>query len=124
MIDQITVERLRDFLGAWNRHDPDEIASFFAEDGVFETPRGDHPWGTRVVGRAPIRDAAAARFAAIPDLHYSDDAHWVCGENAVSSWTVRGTPVDGPPLHVRGCDLLDVRDGEILRKDSYWKLVG
>ena len=122
--DQITVEVLREFLGAWNRHDPDAIASFFAEDGVFETPRGDQPWGSRIVGREAIRQAAAARFAWMPDIGYSDDVHWVCGEHAVSSWTVKGTPVDGAPVHARGCDLLDVKDGKILRKDSYWKLVG
>jgi hypothetical protein len=24
---------------------------------------------------------------------------------------------------VRGCDLFEFRDGEVVRKDSYWKLV-
>lgn len=29
----------------------------------------------------------------------------------------------GVPVHVRGCDLWEFRNGKILRKDSYWKLV-
>ena len=28
---------------------------FIAEDCVFETPRGSHPWGTRMVGKAEVR---------------------------------------------------------------------
>jgi ketosteroid isomerase-like protein len=29
----------------------------------------------------------------------------------------------GSRLEVRGCDLWTFRDGKILRKDSFWKLV-
>ncbi len=34
-----------------------------------------------------------------------------------------GTTTDGVRLEVRGCDLWEFRDGSIVRKDSYWKLV-
>ena len=34
-------------LEAFNRHDLDAIMAFFADDCVFEMPRGPHPWGQR-----------------------------------------------------------------------------
>ena len=43
-------------LAAFNAHDLDAIMGFFAEDCVLETPRGEHPWGTRFEGRDAVRD--------------------------------------------------------------------
>ena len=55
--------------------------------------------------------------------HYGDDRHLICGDRAVSEWTLRGTRRTGEPIEVRGCDLLEFVDGKISRKDSYWKIV-
>jgi uncharacterized protein (TIGR02246 family) len=44
-----TIER---FCDAWNRHDVDALAALWAEDGEL-----NHPWGTRSVGRAAVREA-------------------------------------------------------------------
>jgi hypothetical protein len=46
----------------------------------------------------------------------------VCGDRAVSEWTLTGT-MDGKRLEVRGCDLFELVGGKISRKDSYWKIV-
>ena len=64
----------------------------------------------------------AARFAGIPDVHYGDAVHWVSGDRACQ-WTLTGTTVDGERIAVRGCDLWTFRDGRVVRKDSYWKIV-
>jgi ketosteroid isomerase-like protein len=40
---------------------------------------------------------------------------------AVSEWTLTGTLSDGRRLEVNGCDFLTVRDGKILKKNSYRK---
>jgi ketosteroid isomerase-like protein len=45
-----TEEILRALLSALNRQDLDAVMSFFAEDCVFETPRGRRPWGRLLVG--------------------------------------------------------------------------
>jgi ketosteroid isomerase-like protein len=121
--DGIDVGTMRAFLDAFNRHDVDAIMSFFTDDCTFDMPRGTDPWGTRLVGPEAVRQGIAARFAGIPDVHYGDDEHWVAGDKAVSSWTLSGTTTDGVRIEVRGCDLFDVRDGRIVRKDSYWKIV-
>jgi SnoaL-like protein len=53
---------------AFNSRDVDRIIAFFAEDGVFATARGPHPYGERYVGKAAIREFLAKRFASIPDM--------------------------------------------------------
>jgi ketosteroid isomerase-like protein len=115
---------LRDFVAAFNAHDLDRIMEFFTDDCVLETPRGPDPWGTRYSGRAAVREGLTARFTGIPDVHYGEDEHWVCGDHAVSRWLLTGTSTTGEKVRVRGCDLLDLApDGRIRRKDSYWKIV-
>jgi ketosteroid isomerase-like protein len=114
------LERMAD---AFNRHDLDAIMSLFADDCVFESPRGSDPWGTRFVGRAEVREGLAARFQGIPDVHYGDARHFVAGERGVSEWTLTGTTLEGERLEVRGCDLWTFEGELVVLKDSYWKIV-
>jgi len=119
----ITVETLKQFLAAFNAHDLEAVMSFFADDCELLMPRGSDPWGQRYVGKANVQKGLATRFEGIPDVHYGDDQHWVSGNHGVSQWTLTGTTKDGKKITVRGCDLLEFRDGKIIRKDSYWKIV-
>ena len=50
-----TIER---FCDAWNRHDVDALSALWAEDGEL-----NHPWGTRAVGRAAVRETLAGEHA-------------------------------------------------------------
>jgi len=59
---------LRTIATAFDAHDLDGIMVHFADDAVFEGPRGPDPWGTRLVGREATREAFAARFSGIPDI--------------------------------------------------------
>ncbi|HEV2239262.1 MAG TPA: nuclear transport factor 2 family protein [Ktedonobacterales bacterium] len=116
-----TLERVLD---AFNRHDLDAIMGFFAEDCTFDGPRGPDPWGRRFVGKAQVREGLASRFSGIPDVHYGEDRHWACGDSfGVSEWTLTGTTTGGVRVNVRGCDHFTFRDGLIVRKDSWWKIV-
>ena len=118
-----TVETLKAIADAFNRHDLDAIMQFFADDAVFESPRGPDPWGRRFEGKAAIREGTAARLSGIPDVHYGDDDHFVAGDRGASEWTLTGTTTDGLRIEVRGCDLWTFRDGLVTKKDSYWKSV-
>lgn len=123
----LTVELLKEFLEAFNRHDLDAIMSYFADECVFYMPRGAGPRGERFVGKDEVRAGLAQRFQGIPDVHYGEDTHWVAadGKLGVSEWTLTGTPVTGAkkPIRVRGVDLLEFSDGKIIRKDSFWKIL-
>jgi ketosteroid isomerase-like protein len=119
----VTVDTLKQIADAFNRHDLDAIMEFFADDCAMDLPRGSSPWGTRYIGKAQVRQGIASRFAGIPDVHYGDDRHWVCGNMGVSEWTLTGTTTAGVRIKVRGCDHWEFRDDKIIRKDSYWKIV-
>lgn len=119
----VTVDTLKEMTKAFNRHDLDAIMEFFTEDCSMDLPRGSSPWGTRYIGKAKVREAIASRFAGIPDVHYGNDRHWVCDNMGVSEWTLTGTTTLGVRVDVCGCDHWEFRDGKIIRKDSYWKIV-
>jgi ketosteroid isomerase-like protein len=118
-----SVETLKAIADAFNDHDLNAIMAFFADDCSFDMPRGPDPWGQRFMGRDAVRAALATRFEGLPDVHYGDDRHWVSGNRGVSEWLLTGTTPDGRHVRVRGCDLWEFRDGKVVRKDSYWKIV-
>jgi steroid delta-isomerase-like uncharacterized protein len=114
---------LQQVFDGFNRHDIDVIMSFFADDCVFESPRGPDPWGRRFVGRDEVRRGFAARFEGLPDVRYDGGDHFASGHRGVSEWTISGTTVDGERVEVRGCDLWTFDDdGRIVKKDSFWKI--
>ena len=119
-----TVDLLKAILDTFNSHDVDAVMAFFADDCVLEMPRGRNPWGSRHQGSTAVRAALRSRFDGIPDVHYGDDQHYVAGDTGVSKWTLRGTvAATGRLIEVRGCDFYEFRDGQVVRKDSYWKIV-
>jgi len=63
---EVTVETLKQFLEAFNRHDLDAILTFFAEDCVMDLPRGPDPWGRRTIGKAQVRKGCLSRFEGLP----------------------------------------------------------
>ena len=122
MDDDPSLAVLRDIAKGFDTHDLDRIMQHFAEDAVFESPRGAEAFGQRFVGRVAVREAFAGRFSGIPDVRYTDDDHFVAGDRGASEWTLTGTAPDGQRIEVRGCDLWTFRDGEVVKKDSYWKI--
>ena len=121
--DAVTENTLKEILDGFNRHDLDGIMSFFADDCTFDMPRGPEPWGRRLVGKERVRKGLASRFAGIPDVHYGEDRHVVCGDRGVSEWRLTGTTTSGTQVDVHGCDLWEFAGGKVIRKDSYWKII-
>jgi ketosteroid isomerase-like protein len=119
----VSTDTLKAILHAFNDHDLDAIMRWFADDCSLDMPRGPEPWGSRFVGKTAVREALATRFQGLPDVHYGADRHWVSGDLGVSEWLLTGTTLDGRAIRVRGCDHWEFRDGKVVRKDSYWKIV-
>ena len=121
---QVTTSTLKAFVEAFNAHDLDAIMGFFADDCVLDMPRGPGPGGRHFEGREQVREGLRSRLEGLPDVHYGEDRHFVCGDRGASEWLLTGTQRDGERIAVRGCDLLEFdADGRIRRKDSYWKIV-
>jgi taurine dehydrogenase small subunit len=114
---------LEHVLDGFNRHDLDAIMSLFADDCIFEAPRGPDPWGRRFDGKKAVAEGLGARFTSIPDVSYEGHGDFVSGERGASEWTLRGTTVGGQRLEVRGCDLWTFRGDQIVVKNSFWKIV-
>jgi len=121
--ESVSIGTLKAIADAFNAHDLDAIMEFFADDCSLDMPRGPDPWGRRFRGKAAVREGLATRFKGLPDVHYSDDRHWVSGNMGVSEWLLTGTTPDGVRVEVRGCDHWEFREGKVIRKDSYWKIV-
>ena len=64
MSKPVTVEILKGFLEAFNKHNLDSIMDYFAEDCVFYMPRGSTPRGDRYVGKTEVRAGLAKRLLA------------------------------------------------------------
>ena len=117
-----TLEALCD---AFNAHDLDRIMAFFGDDCVLEMPRGNQPWGSRFEGKQKVREGLAGRFEGLPDVHYGNGEHFVdqAANTGMSKWFLTGTTREGERKEVFGCDFYTFRDGKVIRKDSYWKIV-
>jgi ketosteroid isomerase-like protein len=118
-----SVAVLQAVLEAFNDHDLDRIMGYFANDAVLEMPRGPDPWGRRYMGAAAVREGLRSRFTGLPDVHYEPEGHYVDGDTGISRWTVTGTTPTGERIAARGCDFYSFRDGKIVKKDAFWKIV-
>ena len=122
--DATILAALEALADAFNDHDIDRIMSFFAEDCSLDMPRGHEPHGTRFLGLDAVRRGLMTRFETTPDVHYGEVENFVSGNTGISKWLLTGTTPAGEKVRVRGCDFYSFRNGKVVRKDSYWKIVG
>lgn len=108
---------------AFNAHDIDKIMTYFDDECSLDMPRGPEPHGSRYIGRENVRRGLLTRFETTPDVHYGDVENFVDGNTGISKWLLTGTTPSGEKIEVRGCDFYTFRDGKVVRKDSYWKIV-
>jgi uncharacterized protein (TIGR03086 family) len=111
---------VRRFGAAWEAWDLDAVMSLMADDAVFEST-GPAPDGRRIEGASAIRDEWAAMFRATRDAEFRFEEAFVSGDRATARWTFSWTDDDGSRGHVRGADVMRVRDGRIAEKLSYVK---
>lgn len=121
MSKQLTMELLNEVVAAFNNHDAEAVASFFADHGVMLSPAGKEPVGMTLKGPAVIKAALVKRFADSPDIQWTDGKSWIFGDKALSEWRVRGTAPDGSVIDTIGCDLWEFENGKIIKKDTYYK---
>lgn len=61
----VATEILKGFLDAFNRHDLNDIMTYFADDCVFYMPRGAASRGDTYTGKEAVRSGLATRSAMI-----------------------------------------------------------
>jgi ketosteroid isomerase-like protein len=121
MSEKLTMELMDSILSAFNTHNAEAVASYFAPNGVMLAPAGPEPVGRTLQGPDSIRLALEKRFKDSPDIQWTEAKTWIIGDKALSEWRVRGTSPDGTVVDTLGCDLWEFEDGKVIKKDTYYK---
>jgi len=121
-------ELLTELLEAWNAHDPERVAEFYAQtyEGMDVGEAGP------LRGPEAVRQMVARYLRAFPDLEFTQEETIAQGQRAALMWRARGThrgslmniPATNRPTEIRGMSLLAVEDGKIARETSIWDVAG
>ncbi|NJN94508.1 MAG: ester cyclase [Anaerolineales bacterium] len=123
-----TTQLVTDLVAAWNAHDLDRIAAFYApdyegEDVAYSTPRR---------GPEDIRQTMSFYLQAFPDLHITMDSLIVQDNRAALAWIGQGThqgrllniPPTGRVIKVRGTTFFTIQNCQIVHGLHIWDLAG
>jgi ketosteroid isomerase-like protein len=105
---------------AFGRHDVTGVMAAMTDDCVFENTCPP-PDGERHAGQAAVRRFWERFFRENPSAVFETEEIFAAGDRCVSRWVYRWRAADGSAGHVRGVDLLRVRDGRVAEKLSYVK---
>lgn len=119
------------YMAAWNAHDAEKAATFFAEDGVYF----DATVGTPQNGRAAARDNVIKVFiTAVPDLTWSMTSEPIVSADGIAfQWKFSGTnsgpwsaetPATNKPLSFEGVSFVRIKDGKISYQGDYYDALG
>jgi steroid delta-isomerase-like uncharacterized protein len=117
-------EKVRSYLEAMNDRDPDAMAAHWREDGVEDLVAVG-----LLRGRDELRGYFASLFAAMPDAR-TTITRLIAGEQSCAvEWrleaTLEGAPFmgiepTGKRVEIRGFDLIELEDGEIVSNTAYF----
>ena len=108
------------FAAAFGSGDVDAIMELTTDDCVFEST-GPAPDGERHEGAAALSAVWKQLFGETREPAFTEEESFVCGDRGVLRWRFDWQGEDGTPGHVRGVDLLRLRDGKVCEKLSYVK---
>lgn len=111
----LTALTVRTFNEAINSHDIDAVMALMTDDCIFENTY-PAPDGIRHVGAINVRNALGEFLASSPGAHFDEEELFAFDDRCTVRW--RYSWGDG---HVRGVDVMRVRDGKVSEKFSYVK---
>jgi steroid delta-isomerase-like uncharacterized protein len=125
---QAVEQKVRDYFEAMDRRDAPAMAAHWREDGVEDIV----PVGL-LRGRDELRDHFASLFAALPDAR-TTVTRLVAGEQSCAvEWRLEGTfdgaafmgiEPTGTHIEIRGLDLFELEDGELVSNTAYFDGAG
>ena len=89
------------------------------DDCVFESTGA--PDGTRHEGQAAVRRTWEEFFSGSPHARFAREQTIPAGDHYVVLWRYDWTDASGNAGHVRGVDVMRVRDGRVAEKLTYVK---
>jgi ketosteroid isomerase-like protein len=111
-------QQLRSYFEAMDNRDAHAMASHWREDGVEDIV----PVGV-LRGHDELRDYFASLFAAMPDAR-TTVTRLVAGEQSCAvEWRLEAT-LSGKHIEIRGFDLFELEDGELVSNTAYFDGAG
>ena len=120
----MTLERAAEFGSAWNSGDPDLIASFFTDDGIYHASVGPEHLGMTFVGKDAIRKGARIFFDRFPHGRFENLKVVVSGNIGTFEWDFVTSDATGKSVTTAGCDLLEFRGDMVVKKNAFRKVRG
>jgi ketosteroid isomerase-like protein len=114
-VSATTADTIEAFNKAFNGHDVDAVMALMTDDCIFENTLPP-PDGERLVGQSAVRAFWQRFFSDSPKAKFEAEEVVIAGDRAVVRWRF-----DWGDGHVRGVDILKVRDGKVAEKLSYVK---
>jgi ketosteroid isomerase-like protein len=111
------VARLNDAL---NRHDVGAVMAAMTDNCVFENTYPP-PDGERYEGQDAVRGFWEGMLSSSPSAHFEAEEIFAAGDRCVVRWRYTYDGADGQTEHIRGVDVLRVRDGRVAEKLAYVK---
>lgn len=130
MTTQTTIEIGRAMLDGFNASDLSKWASLLADDYT-----GSYPGMRSGADKATAHMYNAVFPLAFPDLHFSCQRTVAEGDTIIYQWSATGThngplalptgvvPPTGKSATVAGVLITTVRDGKIVREETYWNQI-
>jgi steroid delta-isomerase-like uncharacterized protein len=115
-----TIAVIQQFHEAFNLHDMEAVMAVVADDCVFENT-SPPPDGERFEGREAVRGAWEQFFQSSAHAAFEIEDVVAHEDRAVVRWTYRWIDTTGKAGHVRGVDLMRVRDGKVTESLAYVK---
>ena len=94
--------------------------ALMTEDCVFDNTYPP-PDGERFVGQAAVRQYWEEFFRSSPDAAFHAEEMIIHEDRCVVRWRYEWTAGDGSRGHVRGVDIIQVRDGRLAESLAYVK---
>ncbi len=103
------------FLESWSRYDPDEMASFFAEDAVWEDGVPSEPYK----GKQAIREQIARYARHVSDVSI-EILTQVASGNLVMHERIDRLTRKGRRLELKAVGVFELEEGKIKANRDYW----
>jgi ketosteroid isomerase-like protein len=115
-----TIEVINKFNEVFNRHDVPAVMALMTEDCIFDNTY-PAPDGERFEGQEAVGRFWEEFFRSSPDANFQAEEMFAYGDRCVIRWRYNWTNPDGSRQHIRGVDVLKVRDGKVAEKLAYVK---